>query len=116
MNMSGVRSEPSSASESGTGNSNHQLQKVFATTKQVVLYLVINEIVEFELTKKEKAVAAHMSASAGCVGTQGASHVRKIHIARAGERHWRGGLCLGRGATAPAGADPARCRRRAGSG
>ena len=62
-----------------------------------MLYLVINEIVEFELTEKEKAVAAHMSASAGCVGIQGASHVRKIHIARAGERHWRGvGLGAGR--------------------
>ena len=50
-----------------------------------MLYLVINEIVEFELTEKEKAVADHISASAGCVGMLGASHVRKIHSARTGE-------------------------------
>ena len=90
------------------------LQKVSDTNK-VVLYLVINEIVEFELTEKEKAVATHMSASAGCAGMLGASHERKMHTARAGERHWQGGLGLGRGATAPAGADSARCLRRAGS-
>ena len=61
------------------------LQKVSDTNK-VVLYLVINEIVEFEVTEKEKAVATHMSASAGCAGMLGASHERKMHIARAGER------------------------------
>ena len=78
-----------------------------------MLYLVINEIVEFELTEKEKAVAAHMSASAGCVVIQGASHVRKIHIARAGERHWRGRWAWS--ANAPVDAKPARCRHRAGA-
>ena len=66
---------------------------------------MINEIVEFELTEKEKSVAAYMSASAGCVGILGLSHERKMHIARAGERHWRGELGLGQSATAP---DPAR--------
>ena len=91
------------------------MQKV-ADTNKVVLYLVIIGIVEFDLTEKGKAVAAHMSASAGCVGMLRANHERKMHIARAGERHWRGGLGLGRGATAPAGADPALRRRRTGSG
>ena len=41
---------------------------------KIVQYLVINEKVEFELTKQEKAVATHMFANAGCVGLQGASH------------------------------------------
>ena len=42
------------------------LQKVSDTNK-VVLYLVINEIVEFALTEKEKAVtAAQMSAMLEC--------------------------------------------------
>ena len=79
------------------------LQKVTATTKQcfILLHLAIDEIVEFKLTEKEKAAAAHMSASAGCVGTPGESHERKMHIARAGEGH-------GRGAPASAGAPRAR--------
>ena len=70
------------------------LQKVTATTKQcfILLHLAIDEIVEFKLTEKEKAAAAHMSASAGCVGIPGESHERKMHIARAGEGHGRGAL------------------------
>ena len=83
------------------------LQKVSDTNK-VVLYLVIYEIVEFELTEKEKAVATHMSASARCVGMPGASKPREndANSTRWGEalargfgpgagRHGSGGRGLG---------------------
>ena len=106
------------------------LQKVTATTKQcfILLHLAIDEIVEFKLTEKEKAAAAHMSASAGCVGIPGESHERKMHIARAGEGHGRGAPASAAAPRArqpvprrrwrarPSGRGRHRFRRRGGSG